>query len=87
MDAEPTADMLAADPRDYRAISYGRDGRVVAVRSFAAESDADALAQMEAWVREFAMDLWNGLRFVEHVAVRSAVTEGGLVPGRRVADG
>lgn len=70
MDTDPPTSVFANPPRDYRAIIHGEDGRVIAVRSLVAGTDADAIAQIDAWVRDFATDLWDGLRFVEHVAGR-----------------
>lgn len=55
--------------RDYRAISSARDGRVTDVTALNARSDADAIVQADALVRrDLALDLWDGLRFVEHFA-------------------
>lgn len=68
MDTDPRPAPGGDDMRDYRAISHAQDGRVIGVRALVAGCDAEAIAQVEALVRDFAMDLWDGLRFVEHVA-------------------
>lgn len=74
------------DERDYRVISYARDGRVVAIKPLSAQCDADAIAQADAWVRESAADLWDGLRFVEHFAGRH-ILKGCLLAATVLAGG
>ena len=56
--------------REYRAIRSARDGRVTDVTALEARCDADAIAQVDALGRDLALDLWDGLRFVEHFAGR-----------------
>ncbi len=70
MDTDLPPDPDPADACEYRAITHAGDGRVREVRPLLARSDAEAIAQAEALVREFAVDLWDGLRFVEHFAGR-----------------
>lgn len=74
MDTDPLPDPNEAVAREYRAIALAHDGRVREVRLLWAGSDAEAIAQAETLVRDCALDLWDGLRFVEHVAGRSIRT-------------
>jgi hypothetical protein len=74
METDPHAAPGGIDTREYRAITHAGDGRVIGVRALVAQCDAEAIAQVEALVRDFAMDLWDGLRFVEHVAGRHILT-------------
>jgi hypothetical protein len=74
MDTDPCP-VLQGALRDYRAISSARDGRVTDVTALDARCDADAIAQADALVRrDLALDLWDGLRLVEHFTGRRAWT-------------
>ena len=86
MDTDPLPDPNEAVAREYRAITLAHDGRVREVRLLWAESDAEAIAQAETLVRDCALDLWDGLRFVEHVAGRPIRT-GSLLAAGLIASG
>lgn len=70
MDTDPRPASLGHAARDYRAIRSARDGRVTDVTALEARCDADAIAQAGALGRDLALDLWDGLRLVEHFAGR-----------------
>lgn len=74
MDTDADVDPVARERRDYRAISHTCEGQVGEVRPLLAINDADAIAQTNALVRDLSMDLWDGLRFVEHFAGRLVAT-------------
>jgi hypothetical protein len=80
MDVEEHGHPVAPVAPDYRAISITREGGVAEIRALVALSDEDAIAQTAALVRDLAMDLWDGLRFVEHFAGRVVTTGRGLTP-------
>ncbi len=86
MDTDPLPDPNEAEAREYRAITLAHDGRVREVRLLWAGSDAEAIAQAETLVRDCALDLWDGLRFVEHVAGRPIRT-GSLLAAGLIAGG
>jgi len=86
MDTDPLPDPNEAVAREYRAITLAHDGRVREVRLLWAGSDSEAIAQAETLVRDCALDLWDGLRFVEHVAGRPIRT-GGLLAAGLIASG
>lgn len=54
------------EPRRYHAFLIDADGRVVRSKSLPASDDQDALQQAEAFVDGHAVELWDGLRFMEH---------------------
>lgn len=87
MDTDPLPDSTESDVHDYRTISHARDGSVREVRSLLARSDAEAIAQADALAREFAMDLWDGLRFVEHFVGRHILTGCLLTTAGMIAGG
>lgn len=86
MDTDPLSDPNEAVAREYRAITLAHDGRVREVRLLWAGSDSEAIAQAETLVRDCALDLWDGLRFVEHVAGRPIRT-GSLLAAGLIASG
>ena len=53
-------------PRAYRVLHLAADGRVLATTPVPAESDLEALALAETLKGKCALELWDGLRFIEH---------------------
>lgn len=51
----------------YTAVMMGSDGRVLVSGHLLAIDDADAVAQAASFAKNCAIDLWDGLRFVERV--------------------
>lgn len=54
-----------APPR-YRAVLQRPAGAVTAVHALTASDDAEAVTIAEGLVDGHAVDLWHGLRFIEH---------------------
>jgi len=54
-------------PRAYRAMTLTGDGRVLANISLVAVNDFEALAAAEALATELAVELWDGLRFIDRL--------------------
>jgi hypothetical protein len=67
-------------PRAYRVLHLAADGRVLATVPIPAESDLEALTMAETLKGECAVELWDGLRFIEHFA--PAVPAPGAAPSR-----
>jgi len=65
-------------PRAYRVLHLAADGRVLMALPIPAESDLEALTMAETLKGECAVELWDGLRFIEHFApmVRDVVIAG-----------
>lgn len=55
-------------PRSYRALTLGENGRVISTVPLSARCDRDAIRQASSLSMRGAVDLWDGLRFVEHFA-------------------
>jgi hypothetical protein len=55
-------------PRAYRVLHLSADGNVLMALPITAESDLEALTTAETLKRECAVELWDGLRFIEHFA-------------------
>lgn len=64
-------DVSDATVADYRAITLGSDGAVVAVIPMCAIDEDDARRQAALLVGEYAFDLWDGLRFVDHFSAQT----------------
>ena len=58
-------DKLPSPPR-YRVFILGSDNRVLRMEPIAVETDDEALSQARAFVDGHAVELWDGLRFIEH---------------------
>ena len=55
-------------PRTYRALTLADNGRVTSTVPLNACCDRDAIRQASSLSMRGAVDLWDGLRFVEHLA-------------------
>jgi hypothetical protein len=53
-------------PSRYRAILLDAKGNVVGIERLTVGSDDEALARAEAMAAGYAVELWDGLRFLEH---------------------
>ncbi|MCJ2083928.1 hypothetical protein [Methylobacterium sp. J-090] len=53
-------------PPRYRAILLGPTGRIASLVNLIAGDDKDALRLAEAMVDGHAVELWDGVRFIEH---------------------
>ena len=62
-------------PCTYRALSFACDGQAIRNTPLDARSDREAIQQARALAREIAIDLWDGLRFVDHFAARAATAD------------
>lgn len=58
----------SSQPRAYRVLHLAADGRVLASVPLTAESDLEALTMAETLKGKCAVELWDGLRFIEHFA-------------------
>lgn len=58
-------------PRAYRAMTLTGDGRVAANVLLCAGSDLEALTAAKVLAGEFAVELWDGLRFIERFEPRT----------------
>lgn len=58
-------------PPSYRAFVLTPDGRIACTQVLACESDAEALHAAAAVAETHGVDLWDGLRFIEHFEPRS----------------
>lgn len=66
-DPKTTSDASASVwPRAYRALILKADGTLVRHHKLAAFDDAGAAEQAEIMVNGHAVELWDGLRFIEH---------------------
>ncbi|MER2265274.1 hypothetical protein [Methylobacterium oxalidis] len=54
------------DEARYRAFLIDPDGRVVAIEHLAARDDEAALVLARTLVDGHAVELWDGMRFIEH---------------------
>ena len=54
----------------YRAMTLTVDGRVMDNVTLSADSDLEALTTAETMVNGFAVELWDGLRFIERFESR-----------------
>lgn len=54
----------------YRAIFVGNDGQIKHIIDVEATSDAEAIKFTETMVDSHAIDLWEGLRYIEHFPVK-----------------
>lgn len=61
-DTDPLADSLPF----YRAILIDGDGHTVSMYRIMAAGDGEAVSQAKALVDGHAVDLWDGVRFIEH---------------------
>lgn len=61
----PTTNLEGNDPR-YRAILVDVNGCPVQVMPLTAPNDDKALVQARALVDGHGVDLWDGIRFIEH---------------------
>ncbi|MBX9930895.1 MAG: hypothetical protein K2Y56_05065 [Methylobacterium sp.] len=52
-------------PRCYRAVALYKDGRILHEVTFSAHGDESALVIAKSMVDSHAIDLWEGLRFIE----------------------
>ena len=59
-------DKLRSPPR-YRVIILGTNDSVLRVEPIAVETDDEALSQARAFVDGHAVQLWDGLRLIEHL--------------------
>lgn len=50
----------------YRAIILGSSGQITRIVNLTAADDAEALKLSEAMVDGHAVELWDGLRYIEH---------------------
>jgi hypothetical protein len=67
----PTSPPLLDDPsppRAYRVLHLAAGGRVLMALPTTAESDLEALTLAEILKGECAVELWGGVRFIEHFA-------------------
>lgn len=55
-------------PRSYRALTLAENGRVTSTIHLNAGCDRDAIRQASSMSVRGAVDLWDGLRFIEHFA-------------------
>ena len=53
-------------PSRYRAILLSPSGRIASLVNLVADDDKDALRLAEAMVDGHAVELWDGVRFIEH---------------------
>ena len=53
-------------PSFYRAILIDGDGHTVSMYRIMAAGDDEAVSQAKALVDGHAVDLWDGVRFIEH---------------------
>ncbi|GJD95882.1 hypothetical protein [Methylobacterium iners] len=51
----------------YRALVLAPDGAVVEIHSLIAADDDEALALARCMVDGHAIEIWDGLRFIEHI--------------------
>lgn len=58
------------EPSTYRVLMLAQDGSVVTAMPIPADSDLEALTLAETLRAEFAVELWDGLRFIEHFETR-----------------
>lgn len=62
--------------KHYTAMMIASDGQVIFSGELLAADDADALAQAKLLIKDHAVDVWDGLRFVGLVdAVKQEPTE------------
>lgn len=59
----------AADriPLVYRALVLAPDGAVVELHTLSAADDDEAISLAQAMMNGHAVELWAGLRFIEHI--------------------
>ena len=67
-------DKLPTPPR-YHVIVVAADGRVVHAERLSADDDREALLRASALVEGGAVELWDGLRFIEHFDATSPAPE------------
>lgn len=56
-----------ATERKYRALTLSTDGQVLSSDALAAVDDVEALCKARSAMTSYAVELWDGLRFVERV--------------------
>lgn len=61
---------LERKPPSYRALLLTVDGRIAGTKHLSGKTDAEASRAAAAIADEHAVDLWDGLRFVEHFEPR-----------------
>ncbi|GJD59627.1 hypothetical protein [Methylobacterium dankookense] len=66
MDVHPPKPPHLHDQSRYRAFLLDADGNVVRTEYLAAETDDAALALAEPMANGHAVEVWDGLRFIEH---------------------
>lgn len=70
--------LRASSPRparmspSYRAIVLTPDGQVAFTEQLFAENDVEALHAVAVFANDDAVDLWDGLRFIEHFESKAA---------------
>ena len=66
--------------KGYRAHILTPDGRIAVTKKLVVESDAEALHAVATMADSYAVDLWDGLRFIEHFEPKTVSTPQGLRP-------
>ena len=55
-------------PPRYRAILIGKSGEVLGMARLNVDDDPTAMVEAKALVNGHAVELWDGVRFIEHFA-------------------
>ena len=61
-------DKLPTPPR-YRAILLGKSGEVLGMTRLQVSDDPTAIVEAKALINGHAVELWDGVRFIEHFPV------------------
>ena len=67
-------------PTSYRAHILTQDGRIAGTKKLVVENDAEALHAVATMAESHAVDLWDGLRFIEHFEPKTVSSPQGLPP-------
>ena len=70
---------IEADGRDkqssppcYRVFILGHDYHVIHTENLAVKTDEEALSQARSFSKDHAVELWDGLRFIENFGLANA---------------
>ncbi|KQO49356.1 hypothetical protein ACYQR9_02715 [Methylobacterium sp. CM6241] len=63
---QPPATIVGTQPRPaYRVLVLSKEGTILDVRRISVDSDDDAIQHTQRLVDGHALELWDGLRFIE----------------------
>lgn len=70
----------------YRLITIDPHGSILSVIVLSALNDMEAITLAGLLAAQFAMDLWDGLRFVEHFAIAVPEAVGSVLDDHLIGD-